>query len=104
MPDAAIADLANVLVRTCLIGRLEFMQADDIGLRLRQPFQQARQAGLDSVDFVGRYTHNLWLDPINPHSLEGRQTTNAQQEDNARGGIPTSRNDDCTKEGLKPKT
>src|SRR3546814_6814849 len=49
MPDAAIADVANVLFRKCLIGRLEFLQADDVGLRLRQPFQQARQAGLDPV-------------------------------------------------------
>src|SRR3546814_6724649 len=40
MPDAAIADVANVLFRKCLIGRLEFLQADDVGLRLRQPFQQ----------------------------------------------------------------
>src|SRR3546814_19786002 len=55
MPDAAIADVAHVLFRKCLIGRLEFLQADDVGLRLRQPFQQARQAGLGPVDVLGRY-------------------------------------------------
>src|SRR3546814_18430034 len=55
MPDAAIADVANVLFRKCLIGRLEFLQEDDVGLRLRQPFQQARQAGLAPVDVVGSF-------------------------------------------------
>src|SRR3546814_5666282 len=103
MPDAAIADVANVLFRKCLIGRLEFLQAGDVRLRLRQPFQQARQAGLDPVDVVCRYAHNLCLDPINPHSREGREITNAHPADNAEGGFPTSRNDEYLKEGLKPK-
>src|SRR3546814_6827705 len=46
---------------------------------------------------------NLCLDPINPHSREGREITNAHPADNAEGGFPTSRNDEYLKEGLKPK-
>src|SRR3546814_17593507 len=73
MPDAAIADVANVLFRKCLIGRLEFLQADDVGLRLLQPFQQARQAGLVPVDLVGSPEHKFLLcSHQSSRSKEGR--------------------------------
>src|SRR3546814_17222087 len=85
------------------MGRLGFMQSDGVGLGVLKSCQQARRECLEPVDVVGRYSHNLCLDPINPHSREGRETTNEHPADNAGGGFPTSRNDEYLKEGLKPK-
>src|SRR5690606_9787463 len=50
MPDRAIADPFEVGGREAVILAFDFLQAGDGRAGFLQPFQQARQAGADTVD------------------------------------------------------
>jgi hypothetical protein len=44
-PDRAVAGVADRTDRKGLVRRLQLLQADDVGLRLGEPFEQAAAAG-----------------------------------------------------------
>ena len=49
-PDRAVAGLVDGAERKVLVGRLQLLQANDVGLCLLQPSQQVRQPPIDIVD------------------------------------------------------
>ena len=53
VPDRRIAGLGDRLRGEVLAGRLQFLQADDVGPELAQPAQQHVEPAGDSVDIVG---------------------------------------------------
>ena len=57
MPDRAVAGLADRRFGKLLLRRLEFLQADDVGLGLGEPAQQHGKAAVDAVDVEGRDPH-----------------------------------------------
>src|SRR3546814_11337604 len=50
MPDGAIARVPDCRFGKALVRGLEFLQANYIGSRFGQPFDQPGQAGIDSLD------------------------------------------------------
>jgi hypothetical protein len=50
----AVAGVFERGARELGVGRLQLLQRDDIGLGLRQPLEQERQAAVDAVDVPGR--------------------------------------------------
>src|SRR5262245_58439598 len=57
MPDGAEARLPNGVDGKPLLRRLQFLQAEDVRLRLSQPSQEHREAPIDAVDVVGSDNH-----------------------------------------------
>ena len=53
MPDRVVAALADCSDRKPVIGRLEFLQAHNIGLFVGKPAKQVGQAAVNTVDIVG---------------------------------------------------
>ena len=53
MPDRVVAALADCSDRKPVIGRLEFLQAHNIGLFVGKPALQVGQAAVNTVDIVG---------------------------------------------------
>jgi hypothetical protein len=56
-PQRVVAGLAQFRLRECLVGGLQFLQADDVGPRALQPGEQVRQAAVDVVDVEGGDLH-----------------------------------------------
>jgi hypothetical protein len=54
VPEGAVAGAREDARRTFLVGGLDLLEADDVGARLLQPFEQPRQAAVDAVDVIGR--------------------------------------------------
>ncbi len=57
VPDDVVARVADRGFRKFLLRRLEFLEADDVGLREREPFEQHRQAAVDAVHIISRDLH-----------------------------------------------
>jgi hypothetical protein len=57
MPDRPIAGIADRLFGETVLGRLELLQADDVGFGQRQPAQQERKPAVDAVDVIGGDLH-----------------------------------------------
>jgi hypothetical protein len=53
MPERRVAGVFELRRRTFLVGRLDFLEADDVRPRLVQPFEEPRQPAVDAVDVVG---------------------------------------------------
>ncbi len=66
VPDRAIARRFDVADRQRVVGRLQLLQANDIGLLLGQIFDQTRQPRLDAVDVEADDFHAVAL--IRPRS------------------------------------
>lgn len=54
VPDRTVARVLQRARRTLLVGGLDFLQADDVGSGLVQPFEQPRQPAVDAVDVIAR--------------------------------------------------
>src|SRR5688572_19825333 len=52
VPDARIAGALELLLREAFVERLQFLEADDVGLEVAEPAQQDLKPGGDSVDVV----------------------------------------------------
>jgi len=63
VPNRTIARVLERARGTFLVGGLDFLQADDVGARLVEPFEQPRQPAVDAVDVIGR---DLQDDPAMP--------------------------------------
>ncbi len=68
MPDRIVAERPDLQLGEALVRGLEFLQADDVGLALLEPFEQARQPRADAVDVVGRDLHGAGLADCMPAS------------------------------------
>ena len=52
MPDGAVARTFELPARKLVVGRLQFLEANDVGSVFLQPSEQNREASVDSVDVV----------------------------------------------------
>src|SRR5262249_62282832 len=68
LPDDPVTGHADGSLGEFLLGRLEFLQAHDVGCLLVKPAQQIGQAGPDAVDVVGDDSH----DAYGSESADGR--------------------------------
>jgi hypothetical protein len=59
VPDRAVSGLSNISDREVLLGRLQFLQAYNIRLRLLEPSQKHRQSAVDPVHVIGREFHDF---------------------------------------------
>jgi hypothetical protein len=57
VPDRAISGLANSTDWEILLGRLQFLTANDIRLRFPEPSQEHRQSAINPVHVIGRNLH-----------------------------------------------
>jgi hypothetical protein len=57
VPDRAIAGLLDRGRGKAVFGRLQFLEAGDVGPCLGQPVEQQRQAAVDAVDVEGGDLH-----------------------------------------------
>ena len=57
MPDRTVARVFESARRKLLVARLDFLETHDVGTRLAQPVEYARQAPVDAVDVVGGDFH-----------------------------------------------
>ena len=55
MPDRAVAKICQCGLRELLLGRLQFLQADDVGTVALHPFAKLDLASAYAVDVPGRY-------------------------------------------------
>ena len=63
MPKRPVARIVEEVCRTFLVGRLDLLKADDVGLRLVEPLEQPRKPAVDAVDVIGRDLQAQWFDP-----------------------------------------
>src|SRR5690242_15960141 len=81
MPDRIIAKAADRLFGKLLVGRLQFLEAHDVGLGLFEPPEQHRQAPVYTIHIVGRDLHrsgNAWLArPQSDSAIEAARCTNS---------------------------
>ena len=61
VPHAAIAGGLDIGDGERVVGALQFLEADDIGLFTRQIFDQPRHAGADPIDVEGGDFHGATL-------------------------------------------
>src|SRR5690606_31864435 len=50
VPERAVAGVADRCLGKGRVGGLQLLQADDVGGRLGQPFEQPRQPAVDAID------------------------------------------------------
>src|SRR5271166_595154 len=62
-PNCRIASLLDRSGGKVVFRALQFLQANHIGLRSRQPVQQVRQPAVDVVDIEGRDFHPAFIAP-----------------------------------------
>jgi hypothetical protein len=59
MPESLISCVQQGLFGEFFLGRLEFLQAGDIGRGLLQPAEQDRQVAIDAIHIIGCDFHTL---------------------------------------------
>jgi hypothetical protein len=60
VPDSTVPGTLHLAAGKLLVRRLQFLQADDIRLRLGKPAQQHLEAAVDAVDVVGGELHRFY--------------------------------------------
>ena len=59
VPDGTVAGIGERARGALLVGGLDFLQADDVGLGFIEPFQEPRQPAVHPVDVVRRHFHRM---------------------------------------------
>src|SRR5690606_27514080 len=103
MPDRFVAEVADRSLGELLVGRLELLQADDLGPAQLEPAQQHRQPSVDAVDVVGGDFHPpskrlpprvgsaSWKPRANPHLTARKDRDNGWRLDARRRGAGSDR-------------
>lgn len=59
MPDSAIPRLADGRGRKLIVGRFQFLKADDVVVGSREPLEEHGQPTIDAVDIEGGDANHL---------------------------------------------